>query len=254
MILGNPHCAGMEALSFPSRTPAGLRLYVIGDIHGRADLLSMLLKQIENDAAGKSNALNELIFLGDYIDRGLDTKGVLDLLTGGLPHGMKATFLRGNHDDAMVRFLAGETDLAQGWLLLGGTATLASYGLNPFQSQATQDVVRLRESFAQKVPEKHVAFLRATLASCTRGDYYFVHAGIRPGVPLADQKASDKLWIRNVFLASHADHGKIIVHGHTVEESPVVRPNRIGIDTGAFATGKLTCLVLEGETRAFLQT
>jgi serine/threonine protein phosphatase 1 len=236
------------------RIPEGLRLYVVGDIHGRADLLHQMLEMIRKDEELKPAPAAELFFLGDYIDRGLDSRGVIESLLHALPLSMRAVFLRGNHDDAMLRFLDGELDLAQGWLLLGGTATLASYGLNPFQANAGRDLGKLRDDLAAKVPPEHLAFLKATEFSATRGDYYFVHAGVRPGVPLEAQTSEDQLWIRHAFLASNEDHGKVVVHGHTVEDKPLLLWNRIGIDTGAFATGRLTCLILEGASQRILQT
>jgi serine/threonine protein phosphatase 1 len=235
-------------------TPEGERIYAIGDIHGRVDLLRALLAQIGLHRQAHPGWKDELLFLGDYVDRGLNSKEVLDLLSDGLPNDSAHTFLRGNHDDAMLRFLRGQLDIASGWLHFGGRATLASYGLQAFGQSPNDDWERVHAALRAAVPERHIAFLRSTLASCTRGDYYFVHAGVRPGIPLSRQDNNDKLWIRNDFLTSSYDFGKTIVHGHTVEPKPVVRPNRIGIDTGAFATGHLTCLILYGTHRKLLQT
>lgn len=238
----------------PPRLPEGMLLYVIGDIHGRLDLLTRLVKLIEMDAEAHQAIDKELIFLGDYIDRGVDSRGVIDFLLTGLPSALKTTFLRGNHDDAMLRFLNGELEQTHDWLLLGGTATLVSYGVNPFRANVIQDLKTLHANVLEKVPEAHRHFLAATNIGTTRGDYYFVHAGIRPGVALDRQTVEDRLWIRYDFLGSNLKHEKMIVHGHSILPEPDIQPNRIGVDTGAYATGTLTCLVLQGETQRFLST
>ena len=229
-------------------------VYAIGDIHGRIDLLMRLMKIVETDMAQHPHTNKELIFLGDYVDRGVDSKGVIDFLLNKLPSSAGKVFLRGNHDDAMLRFLQGELDQAQDWLLLGGTATLVSYGVNPFRSQMMQDLESLRKEALGKVPESHKRFLEETVLSCERGGYYFVHAGVRPGVPLDRQNDKDKMWIRHDFLGSHADFGKTVVHGHSILPEPDVQPNRIGVDTGAYATGTLTALALYDSTHRFLST
>jgi serine/threonine protein phosphatase 1 len=236
------------------RPPEDLLLYVIGDIHGRLDLLARLMKLIEADAAAHPVGSKELIFLGDYIDRGVDSKGVIDYLLTRLPSGMKKTFLRGNHDDRMLRFLKGDLEQAQDWLMLGGTATLVSYGINPFRANVVRDLKALHNAVIEKVPEDHRAFLAATEIDVTRGDYYLVHAGVRPGVPLKKQTQEDRLWIRYEFLGSKTNHGKMVVHGHSILPEPDIQPNRIGIDTGAYATGTLTCLVLHNTAQRFLST
>jgi len=243
-----------DKTSVSCSAPEDTTLYAIGDIHGRLDLLVRLMKLIEADANLQKTSSKELIFLGDYVDRGVDSKGVIDFLLSGLPDGMKKTFLRGNHDEAMLRFLEGELEKANDWLLLGGTATLVSYGVNPFQSNLIRDLTALHKSAMEKVPESHRSFLAATEISATRGDYHFVHAGVRPFVPLEKQAVEDMLWIRYEFLGSKADHGKIIVHGHSILPEPDIHPNRIGIDTGAYATGTLTCLVLQENNKRFIST
>ncbi|MDD5586617.1 MAG: metallophosphoesterase family protein [Alphaproteobacteria bacterium] len=238
----------------PPRLPKDQLLYVVGDIHGRVDLLVRLMKLIEADAAANKAASKELIFLGDYIDRGVDSKGVISYLLSRLPADMKKTFLRGNHDEALLRFLQGDLAQANDWLQLGGTATLVSYGINPFRANVVQNLKALHSAVLEKVPEDHRAFLTATKIDAARGGYYFVHAGVRPGVPLEKQTREDRLWIRYDFLGSKTDHGKMIVHGHSILPEPDVQPNRIGIDTGAYATGTLTCLVLHGSKQRFLST
>jgi serine/threonine protein phosphatase 1 len=248
------HCVAMIDKPAQPQLPEDMLLYVIGDIHGRVDLLSRLVKLIEADAAAHKVKNQELLFLGDYIDRGVDSKGVIDFLLAGLPSNMKKTFLRGNHDDAMLRFLDGDLDQTHDWLLLGGTATLVSYGTNPFRSNVIQDLKALHAAVLEKMPAPHRAFLAATGIDATRGDYFFVHAGIRPGIPLDRQTVEDRLWIRYDFLGSTLKHEKMIVHGHSILPEPDIQPNRIGIDTGAYATGTLTCLILQGATQRFLST
>lgn len=244
----------MIAQKTPPALPPNQMVYAIGDIHGRIDLLARLMKLIETDAAQHPEKKKELIFVGDYIDRGVDTKGVIDYLLTQLPPGMAKVFLRGNHDDAMLRFLKGELDHTQDWLMLGGTATLVSYGVNPFRASVMQDLKTLRRAVLDKVPEEHRQFLASTTIDCTRGDYYFVHAGVRPNVPLDKQTERDRMWIRHDFLGSAENFGKVVVHGHSILPEPDIHPNRIGIDTGAYATGILTCLVLHDTTHRFLST
>jgi len=234
--------------------PEGLLLYVIGDIHGRIDLLARLMKLIKTDATQHPSPKKELIFLGDYIDRGVDSKGVIDYLLTRLPKDMKITFLRGNHDDRLLNFLNGDLNQAPDWLALGGMATLVSYGINPYRANVIHDLKALHKAMIEKIPAEHRAFLKATKIDTTRGDYYFVHAGVRPGVPIEKQTSEDRLWIRHDFLGSAHDHGKVIVHGHSILPEPDIQHNRVGIDTGAYATGILTCLVLQGSTQRFLST
>ncbi len=235
-------------------TPKNLRLYAIGDIHGRLDLLTRLLAMVEEDAVAHPKKLKKLIFLGDYIDRGVDSKGVVQRLTEPFGAGLTPVFLRGNHDDRLIRFLDGELDVAMAWLELGGAATLASYGVNPFSGGKNDRFRHLHAELSKVFPAEHRAFLDKTEFSVSFGDYYFVHAGVKPGVLLEDQRPEDQMWIRGEFLNHPKGMGKMIVHGHTIADAPDVRPNRIGLDTGAFATGRLTCLVMDGEERSFLST
>ncbi|MBI1206676.1 MAG: serine/threonine protein phosphatase [Azospirillum sp.] len=236
------------------RLPEGLRLYAVGDIHGRSDLLAQLLEAVEADAAARPNRAKGLVFLGDYVDRGSDSKGVIDRLIACSPDGFRIVYLRGNHEDLMLRFLADLRDGA-GWLTMGGKATLESYGLPaPVGWPNRDELAMLQRKIRWEIPPRHLDFLNRLKPSFSVGDYFFVHAGIRPGVPFERQASADLLWIRDPFLLSSADHGKVVVHGHTIAETPEIRPNRIGIDTGAFATGRLTCLVLEGDQQRFLST
>ncbi len=235
-------------------TPANHRLYAVGDIHGRIDLLNRLLAMIEADATAHPHKEKKLIFLGDYVDRGIDSRAVIERLTQGFAEGLTPIFLRGNHDDMMMDYLKGRMAVAPAWLNLGGVATLASYGLHAFAGHAKSETKEFAKTFAEKVPEHHRAFLDNTVYHVSYGDYYFVHAGVKPGVKLDKQKPEDQMWIRGEFLFSTQDFGKMIVHGHTIKPEPEVKPNRIGIDTGAFATGRLTCLILDGTERKFEAT
>lgn len=236
------------------RIPAGMRIYSIGDIHGRVDLLADLLGMIVSDAYDAPNLEKHLIYLGDYVDRGLQSREVIDLMVSDIPAGFEKSFLKGNHEEAMLKFLDGDSDGAM-WLTFGGVSTMASYGVQVHEDGPREErLIESRQRLHEKLPEDHLTFLRLLENSIGFGDYYFVHAGVRPGVPLEAQTPQDQMWIRERFLNSGANHGKIIVHGHTISDSPVVRANRIGIDTGAYASGCLTCLVLEDDEIRFIQT
>ncbi len=234
--------------------PAGSRVYAIGDIHGRADLLEALHAQIAADAAGAAAGRRVVIYLGDYVDRGLQSREVIDLLLDAPLAGFESVHLKGNHEDFMLRFLDAPK-AGPGWFMNGGGATLYSYGVRMLERGV--DLTRfdqLRGQLIANLPERHRAFLAALKLWHVEGGYFFVHAGVRPGVPLEAQRDEDTLWIRERFLDDDRDHGKIVVHGHTITGEPDVRANRIGIDTGAYATGVLTSLVLEGSERRFLKT
>ena len=238
-----------------ARAPEGLRLYVIGDVHGRSDLLAGMHGRIAGDLARRPAADWRVIHLGDYIDRGPDSAGALALLLDyqGDGHG---DFLIGNHDRFLLDFLIGpegaDLDL---WIYNGGAATLDSFGIDGLLAASSRDQRSRRRLYDQLIAAMRTGlteFLGGPSLMLRFGDYLFVHAGVRPGVALEDQSAHDLVWIREPFLASGADHGAVIVHGHTPVEAVEVRPNRIGIDTGAVFTGNLTCLVLEGAARALL--
>jgi serine/threonine protein phosphatase 1 len=239
----------------PARIPPGTRIYAIGDIHGRLDLLLQLQELIAADAARSSAHRRVLVYIGDYIDRGPNSAGVLDLLLDRPLPGFEIVHLLGNHEDTLLQF-PDDMTVGPSWLTYGGVQTLVSYEIEvpPGSWRDERELRRLQGEVRRRVPRRHVEFLRSLPLTHIEGDYLFVHAGIRPGVPLERQERDDLLWIRDEFLHSHADHGKIIVHGHTISEEPVLQPNRIGIDTGAFHTDRLTCAVLEGSSRAFLQT
>ena len=232
-----------------------MRVYAIGDVHGRADLLRQLEEQIEADAAAQTDRCsNLLVFLGDYVDRGFDSRQVLEHLAGPPPDGFDRVLLLGNHDLWFRTFLAGEP-VGESWLRFGGDATLLSYGVPlAFDQPEEARLAAAQAVLASKIPDSHRELLGSLELMLSIGDYLFVHAGIRPGVPLDKQVEHDVVWIREPFLSWGGECGKIIVHGHTVEDEPVLRRNRIGIDTGACFNGNLTCLVLEGDSRRFIAT
>jgi Calcineurin-like phosphoesterase len=225
--------------------PDDVRVYAIGDIHGRADLLDVTLKRIDADRATKPVRHGIEVFLGDYVDRGPASRQVLDRLAAR-SHTHRTVLLKGNHETFMTGFLTNPRIL-EDWQRLGGLETLMSYGITPSVNADAAAQTRLAAAFDQALPKLHRRLLGELKSSFTCGDFFFVHAGIRPGIPLAKQREEDLLWIRRDFLLSEEDFGKIIVHGHTPVPQPDIRPNRINIDTGAFATGQLTCLMLEGD-------
>ncbi len=234
--------------------PAGARVYAVGDIHGRADLLEELHRLMLADAK-RRRARTVVVYLGDYVDRGPRSRDVIDLLLAQPLPGFEAVHLRGNHEDMMLGFLD-DPSLAEMWCHNGGAATMQSYGVDAQRLGGAEEapLIDLQRDFARRLPQAHRAFLEDLAPSHREGDYFFVHAGVRPGVPLDRQNLADMLWIRDPFLDSRRDHGKVVVHGHSIVARPEVRKNRIGIDTGAFYSGRLTCLVLEGAKRKFLHT
>jgi len=243
---------GSRALT--ATIPDGEIVYAIGDIHGRADLLAKLLAMIELDAAQISDRVRTLIFLGDYVDRGPDSRGVIETLRIGLPQGFTAHFLKGNHEQFLLDFLD-DSSWLDVWRRNGGEQTLLSYGVDVDGLARRHAPHALwRDAFLAVLPEGHKRFLENLDLTYVAGDFVFVHAGLRPGVPLADQVPDDLLWIRHEFLASDEAFEKVAVHGHSPSREPVVRPNRIGIDTGAVFSGCLTAVRLEADTRIFLQT
>lgn len=234
--------------------PAGRRIYAVGDIHGRLDLLRRLHLLVAEDAAARPGPLNVLVYLGDYIDRGDASSAVIDLLLDEPVAGFETVHLKGNHEESLLRFLV-DIEVGPAWLAYGGAETLLSYGVRPPQPAGRdRELQRAQAELRARLPERHRRFLEGLRLTHEEGDYLFAHAGVRPGVSLARQQEADLLWIRDEFLLSDEDFGKIIVHGHTITARPDVQHNRIGIDTGAFASGTLTALVLEGKTWSFLQT
>jgi len=232
--------------------PPDLRLYAIGDIHGRVDLLDTLHEQIVADAAAANARENVIVYLGDYVDRGLGSKAVLERLVNGHPPRFSKVHLKGNHEAIMLDFLEDSSNGAK-WLAIGGNATLLSYGVEaPSGRGSLAEYDKAQGELKEKLPVEHLAFLEGLELSYTVGDYQFVHAGVRPGTPLDRQSDRDLIWIREPFLSSPDWHGKVIVHGHSTEWEPEVYENRIGIDTAAYASGRLTSLVLWDTERAFL--
>lgn len=234
------------------RVPEGRRIYAIGDIHGRADLLAELHGMIVEDAAAAPETQRTIVYLGDLIDRGMDSRGVIELLLAGPPEGFDAVHILGNHEAAMLDFLQ-DSSLGPHWLVNGGDMTLYSYGV-PVPRSPGPEFVEARNLLEERMPPAHLDFLKNMVLAHEAGDYLFVHAGIRPGVPLDRQDPLDLLWIREPFLSAREPAERIVVHGHTISPEAEERPHRIGIDTGAYQTGRLTCLVLAGDRRSFLQT
>jgi serine/threonine protein phosphatase 1 len=232
------------------RVPDGTRIYAVGDVHGRADLLQGLLARIDSDLKAYPIEQSLQIFLGDYIDRGGHSREVLDLLIARKrQHSM--LYLKGNHETFAIQFLSAPWVFSD-WKHVGGINTLLSYGVTPPASDDPRDQVDAAKAFSRALPESHGRFLQGLALSFTCGDYFFAHAGVRPGIPLRMQRQQDLLWIREEFLLHEETFGKVVVHGHTPAKEPDVRANRINIDTGAYATGRLTCLVLQSDQIAFI--
>lgn len=236
-----------------SAAPRGARAYAVGDIHGRLDLLEGALKLIESDFSSRSKARTHVIFLGDLIDRGPDSAGVVERLRNYRPPFATPVFLLGNHEEVFLRILNGDEVLLPRWLSFGGAECLLSYGLDLEQIRDAHPS-RAIDLIKAVVPEDHVKFIGGFADSVSFGSYLFVHAGIRPGISVSEQAPSDLRWIRKPFLEDERDHGQVIVHGHTISEQVERFPNRIGIDTGAYKTGILTVLGLEGSDAWLLQT
>jgi serine/threonine protein phosphatase 1 len=231
----------------------GNRLYAVGDIHGRLDLLDCLLDQIKEDIQKRPVEQTIIVFLGDLIDRGPDSAGVIERLRTLDDVAAKSHFLQGNHEEMLLRVLAREAGLAYNWLRFGGDACAQSYDVS-IQALRHMDEDRIAAVLSEAIPASHIAFLESFSDTFRFGDYLLVHAGIRPGVPLDNQQPRDLRWIRQPFLSDRRDHGYMIIHGHTITNGIQVRSNRIGIDTGAYRTGALTAAVLDGEHIHFLST
>ncbi len=233
--------------------PPGKRLYAVGDIHGRLDLLDDLLGRIEDDILARPIETAAVVFLGDLIDRGPDSAGVVERLRTLDDFPAKSLFLLGNHEEVMLRVLDGEPGLAYDWLGFGGDTCVESYGVASATLQA-MDEQRIAEVLGAAIPTSHVTFLKSFGDTFSFGNYLFVHAGIRPGIAIGEQQPHDLRWIRTPFLNDTHDHGCMVVHGHTISDGIDRRPNRIGIDTGAYRTGVLTAAVIEESDLRFLAT
>ena len=238
-----------------ARVPDGVRLYAVGDLHGRCDLLREMHRLIREDAAGSPPGFRRMVvYLGDYVDRGLHSREVIDLLLNEPLEGFDAQHLRGNHDELFLTFLDNPA-CGDAWFRFGGDATVYSYGVRVPEGVAPgQRMAHIQQSLNEAIPARHRRFLDGLKLTWVIGDYLFVHAGVNPGKPLDRQRPEDVMWIRDEFLDSETRLGKVVVHGHSIAPRPDVRANRIGIDTGAYHSNVLTCLVLEGNGRRFLQT
>jgi serine/threonine protein phosphatase 1 len=245
---------GIERLQLSGRIPElpdGIRIYAIGDIHGRLELLDELLSQTSADIQQRPIERPLYIFLGDYIDRGPSSRETIDRL---IEHGQanKSIFLKGNHEQVAIRCLT-DPNLFEQWMRLGGLETLVSYGVAPHPHKP-RAIAELQTAFHAALSPSHLRFFRELQPRFECGDFFFAHAGVKPGIELSRQKESDLLWIREEFLTSTQDFGKIVVHGHTPGRTVRAESNRINIDTGAFATGCLTCLAIEGQSLSLIDT
>ena len=246
---------GIQRLQVEGRRPSlppGVRIYAVGDIHGRLDLLNELLARIGDDRSSRPAIRPVCIFLGDYVDRGPSSRETIDRL---IEHAEanESVFLKGNHEQIAISCLR-DRGLFERWMRLGGLETLMSYGITLAALSDDKQIVRLQAAFHDALPQSHFRFFRDLQSSFACGDYFFAHAGVKPDIPLSRQKESDLLWIRQEFLSSRVDFGKIIIHGHTPVRDIEVEPNRINIDTGAFATGRLTCLVIDEASLSIIDT
>jgi len=234
------------------RIPDGQRVYAVGDIHGRYDLLQDLLQRIDADDAERPDADTTLIFLGDLVDRGPDSAQVVERLMELSAYSPAVRFLLGNHEEVMLKAIEGDRPALRMFDRIGGRATMISYGLAESQLNHA-DFDTLETLFRDAVPASHVEFLRGFEDIIVIGDYAFVHAGIDPNQPLEAQRPADLRWIRDKFLRHGGLHEKVIVHGHTVTQEVDWCRNRIGIDTGAYATNRLTALGLEADRQWVIQ-
>lgn len=242
---GRPPASSQEARRIVISPDPADTVYAVGDIHGEARLLDRLLGLIEADAQARSGR-KLLIFLGDYIDRGPDSARVLDILLGPVPKGFERFHLCGNHEEMFLDFLDAP-HAGHEWLQHGGIDTLASYGIALEDRRAGRP--KLTSLIASHIPDDHLAALRSLPHLITYGDFAFAHAGIRPGVPLDQQSRQDLLWIREGFLDQNGTSGLTVVHGHTPGAAPVTAPGRICVDTGAFASGRLTAVRLHSDQK-----
>jgi serine/threonine protein phosphatase 1 len=237
----------------PASLPDGLRIYAVGDVHGRFDLLQAMHDEIRRDLERARPRESIEILLGDYVDRGPQSREVVEWVAAGAPAADRRICLCGNHEELLLAALADAAEMPN-WLHNGGLDTLLSYAPGARSTLLDMTWATAHEEFLRAFPEEHRAFLEALPRMAEFGGYVFVHAGLRPGRPIGEQDPFDLVWIREPFLSSRFDFGRVVVHGHTPQTAPDIRPNRINIDTGAFFSGRLTCLVLEGDTRRFLQT
>lgn len=238
-----------------AKTPKGTRIYAIGDVHGCLKELDLLLSLIKNDLKASPVKKHTIVFLGDYVDRGPDSSGVVKRLRKLQKADPNVICLKGNHEDKFLEFLSNPRPLASGFFAYGGIETSTSFGIeNKHLSEPLRNAAKIRDLLLDKISKKQLKFLRKLDLSASIGDYFFCHAGIRPGVKLKNQNAVDLMWIRQEFLMSPKLHAKIIVHGHTPQAEPEVLANRINVDTKCYDSGVLCCVVLEGKDHRFIQT
>jgi len=236
-----------------ARAADGVRIYAIGDVHGCSSLLERLLALIEAHVTAFPSRRPILVFLGDYIDRGPASREVIDQLIFLRKH-REVIFLRGNHERYLIEFLKNPAILPK-WFQYGGLDTLRSYGITPANHFDSKEQEFLATTLSLALSKHgHLEFFEQLESSFVCEDVFFVHAGVRPGVPLDQQREEDLLWIRDDFLHYQGCLGKIVVHGHTPVPHPEVCSNRINIDTGAYATGRLTCLILERDQMKFISS
>jgi serine/threonine protein phosphatase 1 len=233
--------------------PAGQRIYAIGDIHGCRNLLDNLLALINADDAKRLPAQTQIIFLGDLVDRGHDSRGVVERLIALHKAGRNVRFLAGNHEELLIRVYEGDKRATSLFHRVGGRETMLSYGMSEADYDAV-DLSALAALVPDYVPLEHIDFLKSFDDWIEAGDYLFVHAGIRPGLSISEQETSDLRWIRRDFTEHKGIFSHMVIHGHTITEAVDEQANRIGVDTGAFATGKLTAIGIEGSQRWFLST
>lgn len=244
---------GQSADRYPvPAVPAGERVYAIGDIHGRDDLFARLIDRIDADDAARGPARTSIVLLGDLVDRGPASAAVVERACNLARARPALRLLSANHEEVMLKALAGSLEALRFFCRIGGEETIWSYGITR-EAYRAMTFDELLPAFQAAVPPHHVALLKAAEDMVQIGDYLFVHAGVRPGVEFAAQRPSDLRWIREDFLDDPRWHGAMVVHGHTIAEAVDAQPNRIGIDTGAYASGKLTAIGLEGSDRWFLE-
>lgn len=243
-----------EPVDFNPTLPEGERVYAIGDIHGRLDLLNDLLTQIDRDDAARGPARTTLVLLGDLVDRGRYSASVVERAIRLQAASDRFHVIKGNHEEVMLAAHSGDEAAMRLFLRIGGIQTLESYGVGLDDLPEGRELETVIQRMQAAIPREHIDYLTGMADRVAMGDYLFVHAGIRPGVPLTDQDPVEQRWIRDSFLENTTHHGAMIVHGHTITREPVLRPNRMGIDTGAYYSGILTALGLEGTEHWLLQT
>ena len=236
-----------------ARIPDGRRVYAIGDIHGRHDLLIRLLEKIADDDAERGEIKSEIIFLGDLVDRGPDSRCVIETAIALKEKRGDVRFLMGNHEEVFLAAASGDVKKSRFFNRIGGKETILSYDIS-LKDYMELDHAELAEHMPKLIPQEHIDFVSAFEDQIIIGDYVFVHAGIRPGTPLSEQKPSDLRWIREEFLAEKNAFEKVVIYGHTISDEVVEKGNRIGIDTGAYYTDQLTAIGLEGGERWYLNT